>query len=320
MPKKLVKSQQLVGGKSTKQNRPKEEQLSKGAESYLQKLEEERWARVSRILKEGEERRNREAEEKLKPKPKYIPTKEQEKQLSELEVEQPNLVEWLRTLDKEELELYLGREIDYWHESSKSSFPKRALNDFNEIQGWLAKHSREEREAANKSMGEITIMAGSGSSKETAFGKYKSIDFSIASEIDSPIHVDFNRWRFLSSYGYDRGRPTLVEMSPDDFLDYSYPLREDERSEVSIERIKKGVRDGNIFDAPELYVNSFGKATGEHEGRHRATAFKELGIKKMPVVVYDERYNGKSYRLQEPSLTFELLKDYEEAKEKRWNK
>jgi len=109
-------------------------------------------------------------------------------------------------------------------------------------------------------------------------------------KLDSITRNKVIKW--LDDYGYDMGKPEIIEMSPDEFLKIAPLPKFLERREL-VQKIKKmGYREGRyltdmpwidkaeIEDHRENYLPS-------HEGRNRALALKEMGIKKMKVVLFD---------------------------------
>ncbi len=72
----------------------------------------------------------------------------------------------------------------------------------------------------------------------------------------------------------------LTEMSPDEFLDRARPLKDTAEDKRVISTFKKGMERGDKLDPLALYPDN------QENGRHRATAAKELGIKKVPVHDY----------------------------------
>jgi hypothetical protein len=87
-------------------------------------------------------------------------------------------------------------------------------------------------------------------------------------------------WYGEGTYKADGGR--IVEMSPDEYINRVRPLEIDESSRENIDLLKKHIEDGGELD-PLLI-----RANGKEDGRHRAYAAKELGIGKVPVIVYDK--------------------------------
>lgn len=76
----------------------------------------------------------------------------------------------------------------------------------------------------------------------------------------------------------------LVTMSPAAFLSKVRPLKIDEASRDNIDYLKRLILDGRALDPLKIYPD------GKEDGRHRAHAAKELGIKKVPVVVWPRGY------------------------------
>ena len=95
----------------------------------------------------------------------------------------------------------------------------------------------------------------------------------------------------------------LVEMHPPDFLDLAAPMTfETER----IGWIKKVIAEGDPMELPFLEMTVLEdrscRITG-HEGRHRAEACRELGIDRIPVLVYlRERVQDADGRYHYPFL------------------
>lgn len=93
----------------------------------------------------------------------------------------------------------------------------------------------------------------------------------------------------LQSYGGMAGwKGKIVWMSPDKFLKLCHPLPERFRSPHSLARLRDRMKNKLPIDFLVLKVDSQKKKVVAHEGRHRATVAKELGIEKVPVLVYFE--------------------------------
>lgn len=67
-------------------------------------------------------------------------------------------------------------------------------------------------------------------------------------------------------------------MTPDEFLSKGRKLKIDDESRETIDALKKHIEEGKPLDPLELHAN------GKEDGRHRAIAAKELGIKQVPVL------------------------------------
>ena len=74
----------------------------------------------------------------------------------------------------------------------------------------------------------------------------------------------------------------LVEMTPEDFLSRVRPLDLDETSRENIDLLKDHIVSGRSLDPLQIYRD------GSEDGRHRAHAAKELGIKNIPVLMWTE--------------------------------
>jgi len=82
-----------------------------------------------------------------------------------------------------------------------------------------------------------------------------------------------------------RSRATLTYMSPDDFL----MMAREGRNEIKAQGVSDLVKRGEKFSSlPALGFSHDGKGNAKvksHEGRHRALALKEAGVKSMPVIL-----------------------------------
>lgn len=91
----------------------------------------------------------------------------------------------------------------------------------------------------------------------------------------------------LTSYGGMGGwKGKIVWMIPDKFLSLTYPLKHP--TPQSLSRLEKRMREQLPIDFLVLKIDSKRNKIIDHEGRHRATIAKELGIEKVPVFVYFE--------------------------------
>lgn len=74
----------------------------------------------------------------------------------------------------------------------------------------------------------------------------------------------------------------IVMMSPEDYLARVRPLEIDDASRDNIDDLKNHIESGRTLDPLAIYHD------GKEDGRHRAYAAKELGIAKVPVIVFGE--------------------------------
>lgn len=72
----------------------------------------------------------------------------------------------------------------------------------------------------------------------------------------------------------------VTVMSPGDFLHHAKRLKKTKEDDLLISSFKEGMKDGKKFKALKLLDHNLA------DGRHRATAAEQLGIKKIPVIDY----------------------------------
>lgn len=78
----------------------------------------------------------------------------------------------------------------------------------------------------------------------------------------------------------------IMMSSPEKYLSLVPNLEMDEETLENIEILKAHIESGEELDPPTLYVDG-SKVIG-HDGRHRAHATMQLGIKEMPVLIVDD--------------------------------
>lgn len=76
----------------------------------------------------------------------------------------------------------------------------------------------------------------------------------------------------------------VIETDPKNFLDASLRLQPEVGSQNRIDALKMKIKQGVPLDPPALFMKN-GKIV-RHDGRHRATAAFQLGIPKMPVILF----------------------------------
>jgi hypothetical protein len=87
---------------------------------------------------------------------------------------------------------------------------------------------------------------------------------------------DKGKWWANEDFAQRGGQ--IVTMSPDEFLSQVRPLEVDEASRDNIDDLKNMMQSGRKLDPLAIY------ADGKEDGRHRATAAKELGMDTIPVL------------------------------------
>jgi hypothetical protein len=91
----------------------------------------------------------------------------------------------------------------------------------------------------------------------------------------------------LQSYrGMEGWKGKLVYMSPDKFLRLARPLDDLNTNPESFKNIEHRILNKLPLDFCVLEVDIKNKKVTGHEGRHRATISKKLGIEKIPVLIY----------------------------------
>jgi GNAT superfamily N-acetyltransferase len=127
-----------------------------------------------------------------------------------------------------------------------------------QLQKWYSKHGFEKDKGAN-------IMVRNPKS-------LSEIEYPMAGEKDQKAYA-----------GYAGYKGKIVWMSPDKFLHLAPPLHDPNLNKLKYveDRIKKG----QPIDFLVLWVDVDRNRVISHEGRHRATVAKKLGVEKIPVLI-----------------------------------
>jgi len=97
-----------------------------------------------------------------------------------------------------------------------------------------------------------------------------------------------SEWKDNADYAKTGGRMTT--MAPEKFLEQVEPLDMGVDDRKKIKKFKKKIKKGKKIDHPMAIYPA-----GGQDGRHHAMAAKELGIKKVPVLVWpDKKAKGGS--------------------------
>ncbi|MCK4869523.1 MAG: ParB N-terminal domain-containing protein, partial [Gammaproteobacteria bacterium] len=107
-----------------------------------------------------------------------------------------------------------------------------------------------------------------------------------AAEVEEYPLADISEWYGDADYKQRGGE--IVNMSPDVYLEKVRPLDIDEVSRDNIDDLKEHIKSGRTLDPLVIYPD------GKEDGRHRAHAAKELGIKEVPVIVFKAEKKPKS--------------------------
>lgn len=127
--------------------------------------------------------------------------------------------------------------------------------------------------------------------------RYEGANIVVNSQKEQP-RDEKGRWTNKTGNEYfDNNENTkIVEMTPDEYIDKSseglgISVEEiiESRKNKNLEKIKEKFENGEQFNIPYLHYqnNDFNQ-----DGLHRAIAVKELGDKKLPVAILDERINN----------------------------
>lgn len=111
-----------------------------------------------------------------------------------------------------------------------------------------------------------------GAAEEVAAPKF--------SRREKPEYPLASRDEWYGEGDYEARGGRIDRMSPDEFLAKVRPLTIDAESRENIDLLKAHIRAGKSLD-PLLI-----RADGKEDGRHRAHAARELGIRSVPVIVY----------------------------------
>ena len=106
---------------------------------------------------------------------------------------------------------------------------------------------------------------------------------SLIREIEYPLASKEDQQNFT---GYEGWKAKLIWMTPDKFLHLAPPLPDYAMNEKSYWDLRKRMKEKLPLDFLVLTVNPKTKKVTSHEGRHRAKVAKELGVEKIPVLIW----------------------------------
>lgn len=95
-----------------------------------------------------------------------------------------------------------------------------------------------------------------------------------------------DRSEWYGDSNYQQTGAQIIHMTPDEYLAKVRPLHIDEASRDNIDDLKNHILSGRKLDP--LKIN----AEGKEDGRHRAHAARELGIKSVPVLMWAHKAGG----------------------------
>lgn len=111
--------------------------------------------------------------------------------------------------------------------------------------------------------------------------------FSEQITVNSYPIASIDTWHGDCDYKVRGGK--IIMMSPSDYLKIVRPLKVDDASRKNIDNLKQHILSGEKLDPLAIYKD------GKEDGRHRAYASLELGIKKVPVIVFKQSVNENVY-------------------------
>ena len=88
---------------------------------------------------------------------------------------------------------------------------------------------------------------------------------------------------WYSDENYKKTGGKLTHMSPEEYLSKVRKLDIDDASRDNIDDLKNHIQSGRHLDPVKIYHD------GKEDGRHRAHAAKELGINKIPVIIWKQK-------------------------------
>jgi hypothetical protein len=88
------------------------------------------------------------------------------------------------------------------------------------------------------------------------------------------------RSEWYGDANYQQTGGVMTKMHPDEFLSRARPMSIDETARDNIDDLKSHIQSGRTLDPLALYSN------GKEDGRHRAHAARELGMKSVPVLIW----------------------------------
>lgn len=117
--------------------------------------------------------------------------------------------------------------------------------------------------------------------------------FEIANTTDGDAYFSEEAWDFANQMTGYKSRAIVIRMSPDEFLYLA------ERTNVNtsgkLERVQTVIEQGGQFNSiPYLAFENDGKGRAKvtgHEGRHRVSALRAVGVKTTPVM-FESRESG----------------------------
>jgi hypothetical protein len=103
------------------------------------------------------------------------------------------------------------------------------------------------------------------------------------SELVYPMETP-DKWQAYAGSNNWKGKLTVI--TPEKFLSLAAKLQDAGYNKNSLANIEQRIINQLPLDPPALAVDMRTKRVISHEGRHRATVAKKLGIKEIPVFIF----------------------------------
>jgi hypothetical protein len=126
------------------------------------------------------------------------------------------------------------------------------------------------------------------------------------------------RRRYVASYrsffGYKPGSQEFTFISPDRFLSLASKRvftnretgeRREYYDESALKKLRERMESGKPIDPLFLDVESGTCQVVDHEGRHRAIAAKQVGIDKLPLILYCKTEHGRYANVSDCAYCFQ---------------
>jgi hypothetical protein len=108
-----------------------------------------------------------------------------------------------------------------------------------------------------------------------------------------------DKWYGDSDYEQRGGK--IVNVSPDEYLESAKPLKMDDETRENVDLLKEHILSGKELDPLALYGTDK-TSVKNSDGRHRAIAAKELGMKQVPVIDFTDTLGKPKTPPAEPQL------------------
>jgi len=190
-----------------------------------------------------------------------------------------------------------GYEI--YNKANKTDIGKKSnISDRLKVSEWLNKNGYQKNVINPYSSISLSIYTGyvtdeyKGKGAKLPPSKIKgqaSVDID-RSDLKSKKYPLEDKGKWYGDEDYKERGGVMTEMTPKEFLSRSKPLDIDDEARDNIDTLKEQILNGGKLDPLAIYSNDKSK-TSSTDGRHRAVAAQELGIKSVPVIDFTQGKN-----------------------------